>query len=320
MPGRTNRVPSDYESGRSGNTTAGPNDQTMAPKGGGFNDTMNSGIDAVLEMFGYDGDRRANSEENDFYRDNAQYMPGYNINGIPSGAWAQDRATNYVGHPDHNTPEENEAWDYVRRSLVEKQSGMIDESLANGGDGSLSFMDVYGAHVEAYNEAPNGNNSFIDPVSFGAAVYVAPALEALGIDSGPLTGASIDFFNDPTDSATEGWAKRMGLAGGEMAAGLGLMTTGVGFLPGLALLGAGAFGMGYNTASAIGNGMLGEWGDAIGDGVGWLGDTASSIGGSIADGASSLWEGAQDVGGSILDAGGDLLSSAGSAIGSLFSW
>ena len=70
-------------------------DTTMAPKDNWFSRGLNSVIDWGLEGLGYDGDRRDPSEENDFYRDNAQYMPGYNIDGIPSGAWAQDRATVY---------------------------------------------------------------------------------------------------------------------------------------------------------------------------------------------------------------------------------
>ncbi len=301
MPGHRPR--SDYERGLPGNTTEGPNDATMAPKDNWISRQINSVVDWGLEGLGYDGDRRDESEENDFYRDNAQYMPGYNIDGIPSGAWAQDRATNYVGHPDHcESPEEVEAWDYVRRSLVEKEGGMIDESLANGGDGSLSFWDVYGAHVEAYDEAPGGNNSFIDPASFGLAVYGAPILEAMGVDSGPITGASIDIFNDPSDSATEGWAKRMGLGAAEMGAG-GLMMLNPLTAPlGLATMGLGAFGMAWNTATAVGNGMLGEWGDAIGDG-------ASAVGGAISDGASWLASGASNIGSSIM-----------SGVGSLFSW
>ena len=300
MSGRTR---SDYERGLPGNTTAGPNDATMAPKDNWFSRGLNSVIDWGLEGMGYDGDRRDESEENDFYRDNAQYMPGYNIDGIPSGAWAQDRATNYVGHPDHcESPEEVEAWDYVRRSLVEKEGAMIDESLASGGDGMLSFWDVYGAHTEAYNEAPGGNNSFIDPASFALAVYAAPALEAFGVDAGPITGASIDMFNDPSDSASEGWIKRMGLGRGEMGAGALMMANPLTAPLGLATMGLGAFGMGYNTASAIGNGMLGEWGDAIGDGASWLADGAMDVGGSLLDGAA-------DIGGGIVD-----------GVSSLFSW
>lgn len=298
----SHRPLSDYERGLPGNTTVGPNDATMAPKDNAVSRGINSVVDWGLEGLGYDGDRRAESEENDFYRDNAQYMPGYMIDGIPSGAWAQDRATNYVGHPDHNTPEENEAWDYVRRSLVEKESGMIDESLANGGDGRLSFWDVYGAHTEAYDEAPGGNNSFIDPASFALAVYAAPALEAIGIDAGPITGASIDLFNDPSDSATEGWAKRMGLAGAEMGAGALMMTNPLTAPLGLATMGLGAFGAIYNTGTAIGNGMLGEWGDAAMDGL-------SAAGGAISDGASWLASGASNLGSSIV-----------SGVGSLFSW
>ncbi len=307
MPGHRTR--SDYERGLPGNTNVGPNDATMAPKDNAVSRGLNSVIDWALEGLGYDGDRRAESEENDFYRDNAQYMPGYEIDGIPSGAWAQDRATNYVGHPDHcNSPEEVEAWDYVRRSLVEKEGAMIDASLESGGDGKLSFWDVYNAHVEAYDEAPGGANSFIDPGSFALAVYAAPALEAVGIDAGPITGASIDIFNDPSDSATEGWAKRMGLAAGEIGAGALMMSNPITFLPGLGMTALGVGGAIWNTATAIGNGMLGEWGDAIADGAGAVWDGITDVGGAIADGASDLWDGAMDVGGDIVDGVGSFFS------------
>ena len=46
------------------------------------------------------------------------------------------------------------------------------------------------------------------------------------IQSRPITGASIDLFNDPTDSASEGWAKRMGLGVAEIGAGAAMMGTG----------------------------------------------------------------------------------------------
>jgi hypothetical protein len=185
---------------------------------------------------------------------------------------------------------------------------MIDQNLASGGDGKLSYWDVYDAHVDAYANS-GGGNSFIDPGSFALAVYGAPLMEHLGIDSGAITGMSIDLFNDPTDSATEGWAKRMGLGVAEMGAGAGMMATGnpLGMVAGAGTMALGAFGMGWNTASAIGNGMLGEWGDAISSGASaaWegAGNLVSDAGSAISDGASAAWEGA-----------GNLVSGAGSAI------
>ncbi len=43
-----------------------------------------------------------------------------------------------------------------------------------------------------------------------------PVLENYGVNTGPITGASIDYLNDPTDTAVGGWAKRMGMHGGEL--------------------------------------------------------------------------------------------------------
>lgn len=87
-------------------SNAGPADVAMAPKHNAVSDAISGGVDAGLEQIGFDGDRRTGADENDFYRDNAQYMPGWgdlglgflDPGGIASGAWAQDRATNHVGH------------------------------------------------------------------------------------------------------------------------------------------------------------------------------------------------------------------------------
>ncbi len=285
---------SDYDreivrGGRSGYTPAeaatfatdGPNDATMAAKSNPISDIFNTGVTGVMDWLGYDTTQRPATEDNDFYRDYAQYMPGYDIDGIPSGAWAQNAATNHVGH---GTGPGN-PWDNIRRSLVDQERGIIESDLAAGGSGELSYWDLYDAHVNAYDNSGGGGNGFIDPGSFALAVYGAPMLEAIGIDSGPITGASIDIFNNPEDSATEGWAKRMGLAGAEVAGGLGIagagaidmitgspLQGGAEVLGGLATAGLGAFGAGWNTASAIDHGMLGEWGDAIGDGASAVGD------------------------------------------------
>lgn len=239
----------------------GPNDAVMAPKDNLLSNIFNGPINGVMGLLGYDTTLRPSTEDNDFYRDNAQYMPGYNINGIPSGAWAQNAATNHVGHgTGPGSP-----WDNVRRSLVSQERAMIDADLAAGGSGKLSFGDVYQAHVNAYDNSQGGGNGFIDPAHFGLAVYGVPLLETVGINSGPLTGAAIDLLNNPEDSATEGWAKRMLLAGGETSAGLAIMLTGgpLGTVVGGNMVALGTFGAGWNTATAIDRGMFGEWGSAI---------------------------------------------------------
>lgn len=293
---------SDYERHISGETPTrqnnpGANDTAMAPKHNAVSDAVSGGVDWALEQGGFDGDRRTGADENDFYRDNAQYMPGWgdfglgflDPGGIASGAWAQDRATNHVGHGEGP----NSPWDRVRRGLVERESAMIDQSLASGGDGRLSFGDVYGAHVDAYDQS-GGSNGFIDPGSFALAVYAAPMMEHFGIDAGAITGASIDVFNDPTDSASEGWAKRMGLGVAEIGAGAAMMGTGnpLGMVAGAGTMALGAVGLGWNTASAIDHGMLSEWGTAIGEGAAAAGgaivDGASAVGGAISDGYDAV--------------------------------
>ncbi len=286
--------------------TSHPNDTVMTPPSNGVSDGINWAVTEGMDLLGYDTRRRPQSEDNDFYRNYAQYMPGYDVNGVPSGAIAQDRATNHVGHgEDADSP-----WTRIRDSLVRQEAGMIEDRMARGEDPSLSFMDLYDAHYTAYNQSGGGGNQFIDPGSFALAVYGAPAMELFGIDAGPLTGASIDIFNDPTDSATEGWLKRMALNGGEMAAGAAMMTNPLTMLPGMGLMGLGAFGAAYNTASAIfDGGMLGEWGDAISSGAGAAWDGITSVGSGIAEGAGDLWDGATGA-----------LGDAASAVGSLFSW
>ncbi|MBD1903488.1 hypothetical protein NDI44_26790 [Trichocoleus sp. DQ-A3] len=245
-------------------TTNGSNDEVMAPKDNLVSNIFNSPINPVIglaNLLGYNTSRRSPTEDNDFYRDYAQYMPGYNINGIPSGAWAQNGATNYVGH---GTGPGN-AWYNARNSLVSQQRSMIEANIAAGGSGQLSFSKVYQAHVNAYDTSGGGGNGFIDPAHFGIAVYGVPLLETVGINSGPFTGASIDLLNNPEDSVTEGWAKRMGLAGVETTAGFAMMATRnpFGIVAGQATIGLGMFGAVSNTRSAVERGMLGDWKDTI---------------------------------------------------------
>lgn len=328
---RQNPENSDYVremTGGPAGSTAHANDSVMAPKHNAVSDAFNWAVTNGMDLLGYDTRERTGLDNNDFYRNYAQYMPGYNIDGIPSGAWAQNAATNHVGH---GTGPGN-PWDNIRRSLVEQESGMIESRMAAGQDPTLSYWDLYDAHYTAYNQSGGGGNQFIDPGSFAMAVYGAPLLEAVGIDSGPITGASIDMFNDPTDSATEGWAKRMGLAAGEIGMGALMMSNPVTFLPGLALAGAGAFGAGWNTASAIfDGGMLGEWGDAIGGAASWAGEGLSNLGGAAMDGLSDLggmaMDGLSSAGGALADGAGavwdgasNLAGGAVDAIGGLFSW
>jgi WXG100 family type VII secretion target len=234
--------------------TVGRNDATMAP----YTNPVATGVDTavtwLMRQLGYDTTRRVGTDENDFYREYADYMPGYSVDGIPSGAWAQDAATNYTGH---GTGPGN-PWYEVRKSLVEQEYAMIQRKLAAGGDGKLTFGDLYEAHVIAYRDHSSGN-SFIDPASFALAVYAVPALKAIGLNIGPLTGASIDLFNDPTDSATAGWLKRMALSGGEIGVGVALGPIGA------PLVVLGVFSAGWNTGTAINAGMLNEVGDGIRD-------------------------------------------------------
>lgn len=228
-------------------TTNGLNDRVMAPKSNLFSDSINSVINGGMGLLGYNTTLRPPVEDNDFYRDYAQYMPGYNIDGIPSGAWAQNAATNHVGH---GTGPGN-PWDNIRRSLVSQELAAINADLAAGGSGRLSFGDLYQAHVNAYDTAEGGGNRFIDPFHFSVAVYGVPLLEGIGINSGSLTGASIDLLNNPEDSLTEGWAKRMLIAGAELSVPNPFIQT-LGFSSAV-----------WNTQSAIEGGMLGDWRETI---------------------------------------------------------
>ena len=147
------------------------------------------------------------------------------------------------------------------------------------------------------------------------AVYGAPALEAIGINSGPLTGTSIDLVNDPTDSATRGWAKRMALSGAEIGAGAALATTGQP-LVGAGLIGAGAFSGAWNTVTAVQHGMLGEVGREVGNGARamWSGAShlASRAGGAVSGGLRAAGRGI----GNAVSGAGRVLSSGASAISS----
>jgi hypothetical protein len=299
---------------------SGPNDTVMAEPSNPISNGINWVVNHGMDMLGYDTRRRAPDQDNSFYREHAQDMPGWSMpgTGLPSGAYAQDRATNYVGHPTADR-DSTQTWQNVRASLVQQEGAAIDANRERTGSGKLSFGQVYDAHVNAYNNSnrgadgnvnssQGGHNGFIDPASFALAVYGAPMLEAAHINSGPITGTSIDMFNDPTDSATAGWAKRMALSGGEMGAGALAMASGHPLI-GAGLMGLGAFSGAWNTATALKHGMLGEIGSGIANGarslVGGAGNMLSSAGSGIANGARSL------VGGA-----GSVLSSAGGAISS----
>lgn len=263
---------------------SGPNDLAMQGPRNSVSDGFNSLVNRGMDQLGYNTRHRKPEEDNPFYRDQAQYMPGWSMpgSGLPSGAYAQERATNYVGHPNgvlrHDT-----IWRDVRTGLVAEEGARIRERQAHGESGRLSFGDLYRAHEHAYDHS-GGHNSFVDPASFALAVYGAPALERAGIHSGPITGSSIDLFNDPTDSATAGWGKRMGLSAAEIGTGLGALATG-NPLVGAGLIGLGGFSGLWNTGTAISHGMLGE------------------IGGNVGRGASNVYHGA-----------GRALSHAGTAI------
>ncbi|MCE9577013.1 MAG: hypothetical protein K8W52_27955 [Deltaproteobacteria bacterium] len=311
----------------------GIHDAQMQEKSNLPSTILNTGIDYILGLGGYSGARRGGAqggaEDNPFYRDNADWMPGWgntfglpglDPNGVPSGATAQDRATNYVGHK-ANDPDG--IWDGVRNNLMTNERAA--HAASTEPDGHMGYWDLYNAHVDAYADAQTaGNparvargeeaagNTFIDPASFALAVYGAPLLEHMGIDTGPLTGASIDLFNDPTDTVGDGWAKRMGLAAGEIGAGgvamgagglgigagigniltgspltgLGEIGAGAGsMLAGAGLMGVGAFSGAYNTVTAIGNGM------GIGDAASGLVNVGGSVLGAGAQMASDAWGG-----------------------------
>lgn len=253
----------------------GPNDLAMAEPDSAASQIFNFAVHKASEALGYDTNRVTDHptgpKDNSFYRDNAQHMPGWentfgvsgvDPHGLPSGATAQDRATNYVGQDDKSG-----IWSEVRRTLVEKEQAAICE-LPNDAhgmpSGNLSFRQVYDAHVASYDEVEANHpgtgaaNGFVDPGSFAIAMYGAPLLENAGINSGPATGASIDLFNDPTDSATGGWAKRMALNGGEMITGAALAANAQTSEVGAGLFELGAFGAAYNTNTALEHGMLDE--------------------------------------------------------------
>lgn len=243
-------------------TINGDNDAVMASKHNFVSDIFNSGVDGLMGLFGCKIRPRLSTQDNDFYRDYAQYMPGYKINGIPSGAWAQNAATNHLGY--------GTTWDNIRRYLVWEQKSIIDANLAAGKTGQLSVQDLYRVHKNAYDLYGAGN-AFIDPGSFAVSIYGVPILEAVGINSGLITGASIHIFNNPNDSTTQGWAKRMGLAislvliggalslpiEGNIATG-NIIAVGAEVLGGLGMVGLGSFMAGWNSASAIIHRMSGK--------------------------------------------------------------
>ena len=299
-----------------------------------WSDVINTGVEYFMGAAGYSVDRRGyqgNGDatggaagDNSFYRDNADWLPGWgnsfgldalDPHGVPSGATCHDRATNHVGLYDPSlSATDSQIWSDVRTDLVSNESAAIAAAQARG-ETSIGFDDVYDAHVDAYASAQaaglasdptsDASNPFIDPASMMLAVYGAPLIEQFGIDSGPIVGASIDLTNDPTDTAADGWAKRMALSGVEIGAGGALMGgalaaaatghLGLAALSGMA--GAGAIGLGmfsgaWNTATAVGNGM------GAGDAVGGLGNVA----------------------GSMASFGGTVLGDAGGALGNLIGW
>lgn len=307
-----------------------PNDAGMLESDNWLSNTLNAGVEYMMGLDGtpgrnYETDRRGHQGngdatggakgDNSFYRDNASWMPGWgntfgldfmDPNGQPSGATAQDRATNYVGHNDPSG-----IWGDVRQNLVTNESASIAAAKGRG-ESNIGFTDVYSGHVDAYADAqsaararPGGStagNSFVDPASFALAMYGAPLLEHAGINAGPITGASIDMFNDPTDTVGDGWAKRMALSGAEIGAGVGLLgaaglnaaTGDYGDAAVEGALGVGAIGLGlfsgaWNTGTAISNGM----------------------------GVSEAADGMVNLGGDLADAGGEVLSDAWSGLSSL---
>jgi hypothetical protein len=325
-----------------GPNAAGANDPAFAHQSNAASDAVNSAVDTVTYAgTGYHTTQVAN--DNPFYRNNAQYMPGWgntfgldalDPNGVPSGAMAQDRATNYVGGNDPTG-----IWAGVRQGLVDREGAAIDAlpKDANGNPvGNIGFGDVYNAHVDAYHQAQqdardagtpgaeNAGNPFVDPLSFGLAMYGAPLLEHAGIDTGGITGSSIDFFNDPTDSVGEGWAKRAGLGLAEMGAGMAIAGP-LGALPG-------AFSLAWNTGTAVNayaeqQHLFGD--DDQGHGLGvtqWAGQEGAAAGNAVADFTGSETVGAiadtavtglATVGGGIYAGGAAVADAIGSGVSAL---
>lgn len=274
--------------------TVGPgvHDPAMLEPDNPVSNGLNAVIDCGMSKLGYSTVRRGSqgtgsatggsAGDNSFYRDNADMMPGWGNStggllsfldpaGLPSGAFAQDRATNYVGHTDPTG-----IWSDVRERLVTNESRDI-AAAKSAGKSNISFGEVYDAHVQAYDGAQaqaradgrsaTANNPFIDPMSFAIASYGVPLLEKAGINTGPMTAASIDLFNDPTDSVGDGWAKRMALGMGEMAVNPML-------------------GMGTiidNTRTALDHGM------GVGDMVSGTGHAIAGAGKFVGDVASDAW-------------------------------
>lgn len=262
-----------------------------------------------------DGDATGGAPgDGSLYRDNASWLSGWghafglgflDPHGLPSGATAQDRATSDVGRDDPTG-----VWTRVRRSLLTNESTAID---AARGEEHLSFGEVCNGHVLAYsdaqatareqNPASQAGNTFVDPASFALAVYGAPLMEHLGINAGPIAGASIDMFNDSTDSVGDGWAKGMGLAAGKIGAGAGMGLHGpmtrnpLEMLGGAAMTGGSVFSGVWNTATAIGNAQS-------------LGDAAGGIGQAVSSGAQAIGSMASDA----LHGAGNAISGAGRAI------
>jgi len=340
-----------------GKTAPGANDAAMAEPSNAASNTINRGVNAMTAATGYDSTRVTSSGgvDNPFYRNNAQYMPGWgntfgidalDPHGLPSGATAQDRATNYVGQNDPSG-----VWAGVRQNLVQNEGAAIDHlpKDAQGNPvGNIGFGDVYQGHVRAYHDAeqtardsganPNAGNPFIDPLSFGLAMYGAPLMEHLGINAGPITGASIDYFNDPTDSVGQGWLKRAGLGLGEMAAG-GAIAGPLGMIPGAASLA-------WNTGTAVnayaeqqhlfgdddkGHGLgvtqwAGKEGDAANHAIAGLtgSETLGSIAGGVTDVAATvgggLYAGATALGAGVSSLASDAGSAISSGVGAVLSW
>lgn len=143
-------------------------------------------------------------------------MPGHRAFGQPSSALAMAWIASWV---DSNaTP--SEPWQTVRARLETEIANALSHK------DQLSFDDIYTAHQYAF--APYG--TFVDPMTFALAIYVAP------IGGAAARRALIELVKqvaNPENSAESTTRKRLGILSALGASAACLTPTGIGTLMGL---------------------------------------------------------------------------------------